>query len=108
MAFPAGYQLSIVLVGEARMRGLNKAYRKKDKSTNVLSFDYDKFSGEVVLCVPVIRRQAHAKGVSLTQELLYLLSHGLLHLQGFDHEGAEREALRMEALETRMMNICYR
>lgn len=107
-AFPSNYELSVVCVGERAMQTLQRKYRNKPKATNVLSFPYDEASGEVVLCIPIIQRQAKAKQVKFSEELLYLLSHGLLHLIGFDHVGSEKEAERMERLEQRMLRQCYR
>lgn len=106
--FPADYELSVVCVGERAMQTLQQRYRNKPKATNVLSFPYDKTSGEVVLCIPIIQRQAKAKGVSFSSELLYLLSHGLLHLVGFDHVGSVKQAEHMERFEQRILNQCSR
>lgn len=106
--FPATYELSIAIVGPARMRRFNKEYRGQDKPTNVLSFTYDAQHGEIVLCPAVIKPQAKAKQVRFFQELLYLLGHGLLHLKGMDHERSEGEAQQMESLEAKLMQVCYR
>lgn len=106
VAFPTEYDLSVVCVGETAMRNLQWRYRSKLTATNVLSFPYDETSGEVVLCIPVIQRQAKAKQVKFPAELLYLLSHGLLHLVGFDHVGSNQQAKRMERLEQRMLRQC--
>ena len=75
-------ELSIVLVGDAEIRKLNKKYRKKDKVTDVLAFDY----GEIFICVPQAKRQAKELNHSLKEELAILLIHGLLHLAGYDDE----------------------
>lgn len=105
--FPPGYELSVVCVGTRAMQTLQRSYRHKSYATNVLSFPYDARSGEVVLCIPVIQQEAKVKGVKFSQELLYLLSHGLLHLLGFDHVGSVKQAERMEQLEQRMLRQCY-
>lgn len=75
-------ELSVAFVGEAEIKKLNKIYRKKNKATDVLSFDY----GEIIVCVPVAKKQAARHGVSLSSELELLFVHGLLHVLGFDHE----------------------
>lgn len=106
--FSPNYELSIVLVGPTRMQRLNQEYRGKAQPTNVLSFSYDALHGEIVLCPAVIKPQAKAKQVSFSEELLYLLGHGLLHLKGMDHEQSARAALRMEAVEDKLMQVCYR
>lgn len=90
--------LSVALVSPDEIRMLNKTYRHKDKVTDVLSFpEYaDKeemvqhsgdsvFLGELILCYDYIKEAAHEDGVSLEQEMAYILSHGVLHLLGFDH-----------------------
>lgn len=108
VAFPAEYDLSVVCVGEKVMQTLQRRYRHKLAATNVLSFPYDENTGEVVLCIPVIQRQAKQKKVKFSEELLYLLSHGLLHLVGFDHVDSDIDAERMEHLEQRIMQQCIR
>lgn len=72
--------LSIVLVGEGRIKALNKKYRGKNKVTDVLSFDY----GEIFICVPQAKKQAKKIGHSIKKELGILLIHGILHLVGYD------------------------
>ena len=98
--------VTVRIVGEAEGRRLNRAYRGKDRATNVLSFRYDgarrAVNGDIALCAPVIRREAARQGKPLEAHYAHLVVHGLLHLQGYDHE-APRSARRMEALETRIL-----
>lgn len=75
-------EISLVLVCDARMKSLNKKYRKKNKVTDVLAFDY----GEIIICLPQARRQAKELEHPLKDELKILLIHGILHLAGFDDE----------------------
>jgi probable rRNA maturation factor len=92
-------------VAEAEARRLNREYRGKDYATNVLTFIYDDtpgLSGDVVICAPVVAREAKAQGKDVAAHHAHLLVHGLLHLQGFDHERAD-EALRMERSERRIL-----
>jgi probable rRNA maturation factor len=80
-------------------RTLNQAYRGKDAATNVLAFVYDEVSGgDIVLCAPVLRREARQQGKALDAHCAHLVVHGMLHLQGYDHYQAA-EATRMEARE---------
>ncbi len=74
--------ISIVLVGDAKIKELNKKYRKRNKVTDVLAFDY----GEIFICLPQAKRQARKLGHSLEKELAILLIHGILHLAGYDDE----------------------
>ena len=86
-------------------RALNAEYRGKDYATNVLTFVYDDavpLAGDIVLCVPVLRREARAGGVTLRAHCAHLVVHGMLHLQGHDH-ATPREAARMEARETALL-----
>ena len=106
-----------MLVGDARIRKLNKEWRKKDKATDVLSFpllgaaDLKQAAkvkgplplGDIVISVPTARRQAKERGHSLALELDLLLVHGLLHLLGYDHEISPAEATRMRRLETKVL-----
>src|SRR5687767_1355694 len=85
---PGANWLTIVLMDKARARQLNKKYRRKDYATDVLSFAPEEKGvglGELVLCEPVVRRQAKEHGISFKKELDYLIIHGFLHLLGYDH-----------------------
>ncbi|HEY3149932.1 MAG TPA: rRNA maturation RNase YbeY [Dongiaceae bacterium] len=103
-----GHEISFVLTDDKRMRALNRAYRGKDKPTNVLSFaalDADRpksgmpwLLGDVVLACGVIAHEAKTQRKSLRNHLSHLAVHGVLHLLGYDHE-QDRDAEAMEALE---------
>ena len=100
-------ELSLELVGDRRMRRLNRLYRKKDRTTDVLAFPMREshnpcpaLLGDVVISVPTAIRQAKEAGRSVSDELAALLVHGVLHLCGYDHERSAREALRMRRRET--------
>ena len=90
--------VTLRIVGEREGRRLNRAFRKKDRATNVLTFD----TGDIVLCHPVIRREARAQGKSVAAHYAHLVVHGCLHLRGYDHE-KKRDAARMEAREIRIL-----
>jgi probable rRNA maturation factor len=81
-------------VGEQEGRSLNRTYRKKNYATNVLSFH----TRDIVLCHPVIRREARKNGKSVAAHYAHLVVHGVLHLRGYVHE-KKRDAARMEARE---------
>jgi len=102
--------LSVRIVGAARSRSLNAHYRHKDKPTNVLSFagagsapDGRYFLGELVICAPLVAREAHAQGKSLQAHWAHLSIHGVLHLLGFDHERAP-EAAKMASREIQILD----
>uniref|UniRef100_A0ABX1N1T6 Endoribonuclease YbeY n=1 Tax=Aromatoleum buckelii TaxID=200254 RepID=A0ABX1N1T6_9RHOO len=98
-------ELTVRLVGEAEGRRLNRDYRGKDYATNVLTFVYDegeRLAGDLVLCVPVVAREAAEQGKPLEAHFAHLIVHGMLHLQGFDHEAPD-EAEEMEGIETRVL-----
>lgn len=99
-------ELSLELVGDGRMRRLNREYRNKDRTTDVLAFAMRESSspvvallGDVVISLPTARRQAKEGGRSLSEELAWLLVHGVLHLCGYDHERSPAEARRMKLRE---------
>ena len=100
-------QVSLVVVDETEGRALNRDYRGKDYATNVLSFALNEgdtvagmpLFGDLVFCAPVVAREAAEQGKRLDAHYAHLVVHGMLHLQGFDHE-ADDEAEAMEALET--------
>ena len=87
-------------MGEAEGRRLNRAFRGRDYATNVLTFVYAKapLAGDIVICAPVVEREARRQGKPLAAHHAHLLVHGLLHLEGLDHERAG-EARRMESRE---------
>lgn len=88
-------------VDEDEGRRLNQDYRGKDYATNVLTFVYDPSppTGDIVLCAPVIAREAVEQGKPLEAHYAHMVVHGMLHLQGYDHEHAD-EATAMEAVES--------
>ncbi|WEN41055.1 Endoribonuclease YbeY [Thauera sp. GDN1] len=106
-------EVTVRLVGAEEGRALNRDYRGKDYATNVLTFAYDEgedlpglpedgaavLSGDLVLCVPVVMREAAEQGKTPEAHFAHLVVHGMLHLQGHDHE-TEAEAAEMEGLET--------
>jgi probable rRNA maturation factor len=91
-------------VTEAEGRRLNRAYRGRDHATNVLTFVYQPrpLAGDIVICAPVVAREAAAQGKATEAHHAHLVVHGLLHLQGFDHERAA-DAERMERRERRIL-----
>jgi probable rRNA maturation factor len=104
------YVLSIRIVGNARSRGLNAHYRHKDKPTNVLSFagagaapDGRFYLGELVICAPVVAREAGEQSKSQAAHWAHMTVHGVLHLLGFDHQRPS-EAVKMEAKERQILD----
>lgn len=112
-ALPAGETRELVLriVDEDESQALNKTWRGKDAPTNVLSFPADPLPpelaaeqalGDLVVCAPVVAREASEQGKSLDAHWAHMLIHGCLHLQGHDHQN-EDEADRMENLERQLL-----
>lgn len=101
---PAHITLRIVDAEEGRM--LNRDYRNKDYATNVLTFAYGEEggvrAGDIVLCAPVVEKEAREQGKALRAHYAHLTVHGVLHMQGYDHE-TEPEARAMEALEVEIL-----
>ncbi len=102
--------LSVRIVGRARSRSLNSRYRHKDKATNVLSFagagrlpDGQCFLGELVICAPIVALEARAQDKTLRAHWAHLTIHGVLHLQGFDHQRAA-EARKMALREIQILD----
>jgi probable rRNA maturation factor len=101
-ALQSDAELTVRVVGEAEAQTLNRDYRQKDYATNVLTFDYTQapvVTADLVLCGPVVAREAAEQGKTLQAHYAHLLVHATLHAQGYDHETNERDALEMEALE---------
>ncbi len=94
-------RITFRVVGRAEGRRLNLRFRRMDRPTNVLSFSYDG-QGDVVLCHPVVAREAREQGKRLRAHYAHLAVHGVLHLRGLDHEH-EAGALRMERAEKRIL-----
>ena len=95
-------EVTVRFVGGAEGRSLNRDYRRKDYATNVLSFPYEaneRVCGDLVLCLPVVQREAREQGKPLEAHFAHLIVHGMLHLQGYDHESGQDDADRMEAAE---------
>jgi rRNA maturation RNase YbeY len=101
-------ELSVLFIGDRAMRTLNRTWRGKDRTTDVLSFSLREgaFSsvqphllGDIVISIPRAERQARESGHPLSRELERLLVHGLVHLLGFDHERGPAEARRMGRTE---------
>ena len=101
-ALAAPGEIAVRIVGEAEGRTLNLQYRGRNRATNVLTFNYatqPRVMADLVLCGPVIEREAREQGKTLQAHYAHLLVHGTLHAQGYDHETGESDALEMETLE---------
>ncbi|EFI60210.1 MULTISPECIES: rRNA maturation RNase YbeY [Comamonas] len=99
-------EITVRIVDTEEGRKLNREYRKKDYATNVLTFDYHQeptVMADLVLCAPVVEREAQEQNKSLEEHYAHLLVHGTLHAQGWDHETSEEDAEEMEAYETDIM-----
>ena len=97
--------ITLRIVGEQEGRALNNKFRGKDYATNVLTFVYDDvepLSGDVVICAPVVEREAREQHKELLAHYAHLSIHAILHLQGHEH-GCEADAIAMESRETAIM-----
>ena len=95
-------EITVRIVGLEEAQALNRSYRQKDYATNVLTFDYTQepvVTADLVLCAPVVAREALENNKSLKDHYAHLLVHGALHAQGWDHETSEQDADEMEAYE---------
>ena len=90
--------MTVAIVSDARVRALNRKFRRQDKATDVLSFPAEErgYLGDVVISSGVAERQARDAGHSLATELRVLALHGLLHLLGYDHERDDGQMARLE------------
>ncbi len=98
-------EITVRIVGAEEGRALNRDYRTKDYATNVLTFDYAHAPvvvADLVLCAPVVQREAAEQGIGLQAHYAHLLVHGTLHAQGHDHE-LDAPARVMEARESEVM-----
>lgn len=108
-----GCELSVALVRDDEMHRLNRDYRGKDRTTDVLAFalregeatgtQEPSLLGDVVISVPTAERQARERGLATERELTELLLHGILHLLGYDHERSPAEARRMFAKQRALL-----
>ena len=105
-------ELSILLVDDGAMADLNRQYRSREGSTNVLAFamgeggvagEHACILGDVVISTETAVREAQERSVTLEEEMALLLIHGVLHLLGYEHEGAPHETLRMEEKEREVL-----
>ena len=96
---PRGGQITVRFVDGDEGRALNRDYRGKDYATNVLSFPYAEepvVEGDLVVCAPVVEGEAREQGKTLEAHYAHLIVHGMLHLQGYDHETGSEDAEMME------------
>ena len=104
-ALESDAELTVRFVGAAEARRLNREFRGKDYATNVLTFDYQHAPvvvADIVLCVPVVRREAREQRKGFREHVAHLIVHGVLHAQGHAHARA-RDAKRMEGREVRIL-----
>jgi probable rRNA maturation factor len=107
-ALMADAVVTLRIVDENEGRDLNREYRGKDYATNVLTFAYGAaadgapLSGDIVICAPVVAREAAQQHIAITAHYAHLTLHGMLHLQGHDHE-TDADAAAMEAIESFIM-----
>jgi len=101
--------MDVAFIGSAEMKRLNAHYRGKRHATDILSFEAPSafrkrgLLGELVICAPVLKRQAREQGHAMGRELEVLLVHGVLHLLGFDHEKGARQAREMGKWEAKLL-----
>jgi probable rRNA maturation factor len=97
--------ITLRIVGQTEGRALNQKFRNKDYATNVLTFslnDRPPLEGDLALCAPVVAREAREQKKTLAAHYAHLTVHGVLHLQGYDHEH-DHDATVMERRETAIM-----
>ena len=100
-------EVTVRFVDGAEGRSLNRDYRNKDYATNVLSFPYEsgeRVCGDLILCEPVVAREARDQGKPLEAHYAHMVVHGMLHLQGYDHETGRDDAEQMEAVECEILD----
>ena len=105
-ALESDAEITVRIVGSDEAQALNRDYRQKDYPTNVLTFDYTRaplVTADLLLCAPVIAKEAKEQGKSLKAHYAHLLVHGALHAQGWDHETSLKDAKAMEAYEVQIL-----
>ena len=98
----ASMEVSLVFVGDALMQKLNRTYRKKNTTTDVLSFLLEPGLGEIIISVPQARRDADGEGISMRTKIIRLVAHGTAHISGHDHMNVSERVI-MERLEARLV-----
>ncbi len=99
-------EITVRFVEAGEAQALNRDYRGKDYATNVLSFPYAApplLTGDLVVCLPVVLGEAGHQGKSVEAHFAHLIVHGMLHIQGYDHETGDDDAARMEAKEREIL-----
>ncbi|MGM9487134.1 rRNA maturation RNase YbeY [Ideonella sp. YS5] len=99
-------EITVRIVDEDEGRTLNHEFRGKDYATNVLTFDYLRepvVQADLILCAPVVAREARELRIAVADHYAHLLVHGTLHAQGWEHETSEEDAEAMEARETQIL-----
>ncbi len=106
--------VSLAFLNKAEMKKLNNKFRKKNKPTDVLSFDLStqggsvfdgkSFLGEIIICPDIVKENAKTCKVSVKSEMMKVFVHGILHLCGYDHEKSEKEADEMEAKQDKYLS----
>lgn len=112
------FEISLAIIGEAKMRKLNKFWRGKNRVTDVLSFSFGGGKkktdfipapseagclGEIFICLPYAKKEAKRQNITLEKELETLFVHGILHLLGYDHERSEKEEKEFFELQEKML-----
>lgn len=105
--------VGVVFVSKNRIREINRKYRNKNNATDALSFPAvkqfiisggeGKFLGEIIVCIPVIKKQAQEMGMTFNRELAHMLIHGTLHLLGYEHDKSEKDVEKMHKKEEEIM-----
>lgn len=98
-------EITLVFLSASEMRAINNEFRHKDKPTDILSFGSEDPNslGELLLCLPVLQKQAREQKHSLKHEMSYMIAHGILHLLGYDHELSKAE----EKIMFRLQDECF-
>ena len=105
-ALESDAEITVRIVGSEEGQALNRDYRQKDYATNILTFDYARaplVMADLVLCAPVVAKEAKDNKKTLAAHYAHLLVHGTLHAQGYDHETSSKDAVAMEAREVAIL-----
>ena len=105
-ALESDAEITVRIVGLEEGQALNRDYRQKENATNVLTFDYSRaplVTADLVLCAPVVSKEAEENKKTLHDHYAHLLVHGTLHAQGYDHETSAADADAMEAHEVTIL-----